>query len=90
MRICRGRCDITLRVFPIGKRKLFAAVRVRENTARDQTYCRRRRAAALHADDEFLLIVRLLRKWNWNIDDLFIEFQSLFKDRFGTVNALVV
>ncbi len=47
-----------------------------------------RGAAALHVDDEIVLAVRLLRKWNSNITDLFIELQSLFEDRFGTVNAL--
>jgi hypothetical protein len=46
----------------------------------DQTSCWRRRAAALHVDDENFLTVRLLRKWNSNITDLSIELQSLFKD----------
>jgi hypothetical protein len=69
MLICRGRYDMTLRVFPIGKRKFpigkrksFAGIRLFKKSARDRTYGRRRRAAALHVDDENFSTLRLLRK----------------------------
>jgi hypothetical protein len=75
---------MTLRVFPIGKRKFFDGVCVGENNARDQTSCRRRRAAALHVGGEISLVVQLPRKCGSNIADFFIELQSLFEDRFET------